>query len=73
MAHATVTLADPGGFPATSFSSSGETKTQQQYPGSGMSTEYAFEDIIGKSSSPQEGSAAGFDCCTYRFHCSASR
>jgi formate hydrogenlyase transcriptional activator len=49
MAHAMVTLAEPGAFQATSFSSLAEKQTQQRYPGSGMSTEYGFEDIIGKS------------------------
>lgn len=49
MAHATVTLADPRAFQATSFSNLAEKQTQQPYSGSGMSTEYGFEDIIGKS------------------------
>ena len=49
MAHATVTFADPGDFPATSFPTVSRLEADQFHFEPEISSEHCFEDIVGKS------------------------
>ena len=47
---ANVVFADPGGFMKARFPKPSDFEDEQVYPGSEISSDYGFEDIVGKSS-----------------------
>ncbi len=54
MGHGGIAFTDIGGFAGTSFPKMGGIKDQQLYPGPEISSEYCFENIVGKSPALRE-------------------